>query len=163
MDNKKIIVYAVIFIAIYFLVIKKIFNFLGLTKGEGTRKYDDAVASGNSPFNSSYWRNYLYSGNTPSNGRRPITQTLIDRMKKSAKEVYNSFGTFTDDEGRFMKALAMCKSKAEVSLMSFYFEQAHSDTLLSKMKYGAGSLPENGLSEGELNNAFNFVNSLPTV
>lgn len=159
-DNKNLIVKIGIFIALYFLFLYPVLVKMGLIKGKGDRLAAGEAADPQSPFSPNLWRSYFYQANTPANGRKPLTEQIAARLQISADRVNNAFGYIYDDEALFFKALAECKTRAEVSLMAFYLQQRHTESLLSLMQFGKGNLPENGLSSKEMEQAINYVKKL---
>lgn len=141
-----------------YVVLHKLFG-----KSKTDKQYLAEASDPGSAFGVTFWRNYIYVGSAKPNGRKPVTQEQIDRLKKAADNAYNAFGYFSDDESRFFSALRQCYSKAEVSLMAYLMAQKHNNGLIDRMKSGAGILPENGLNETEMQQAISYVNSLKTV
>lgn len=143
------------------ILVNKVLVAFGLAKGQGTQMYETEVSDANSAFNTAYWRNFYYSGGTQPNGRKPITTALINRAKQAAKTMVNAFGYVTDDEDEVIQAIQLCGTKAIVSLMAFYIANDYKTSLLGLLKYGKNVMPENGLSESELQNIITMVKRLP--
>lgn len=163
MDKDKVITNGLMIAAVYFLFGKPILNFLGITKGAGTNALEQNLQDPGSPFNVDYWRSFYYAGTNQPKGRKPLTNEMLKRLRLAANYFYYGFGYFGEDEESIFKALKMCKSKAEISLMANLVQSTYSGNMLSLMKYGKGDFPNNGLSENELSNVFKIVNSLPKV
>ncbi len=160
-ENEKILFYGLGIGAVYFLFAKPILNFLGITQGAGAAAYNQALQDPANPFSVTYWRSYYYSQGTQPNGRLPLTAEMVSRLREAANYFYYGFGALGEDEESIFKALKMCKSKAEVSIMSNIIQSTYSGNMLSLMKFGKTDLPNGGLSDQELQNAFKIVNSLP--
>lgn len=156
-DPVKIALAIVIVIAAY-IILHKIFG-----KSKGDKVYIAEAENPNSPFNISYWRNFYYQGGSPANGRKPITQAMINRLTDAGDNCYNAFGYLSDDEARFYAGLKKCQSKAEVSYMAYIISTKHNTGLLERMKSGAGIMPENGFNDTEMQTAVNYVKNLKTV
>lgn len=159
-DNAKLIVGAILSL-IVLNKIDKVLQWMGLSKGEGSQAFELQNADPNSAFGVNYWRNFYYSGNTPANGRRPLTEAMLKRARLAANYFYYGFDSLGEDEAAIFKAFNMCTSKADVSLMAFIVQTQYDGNVLSLMKYGKGSLPNSGLSESELQSIFNKVSKLP--
>lgn len=161
--KKETIIKIIGFIAAYFLIIKPLFNKLGITKGKDQKELQQETENEQSPFNGNYWRNFYYQAGVPSNGRMPLTKSIMDKATKAAKLFVNSFGYSKDNEDEAQAAVLQCGSKSVVSLMSFIIARDHKTTMLSLMKYGKNLLPQNGLSDNEIASIIGIVKNMKPV
>lgn len=158
-DNDFLIKAAVIF-AGYFIIAKPILNALGITKSKEENQIITASENPNSAFNKTFWRKYFYAAGTAASGRKPLTNAMIARCKKNAKDIHNAFGYFTDDEAQIKSAFKNCVNQSEVSLTSYWFSEAYNSDLLEYLSEGKGLAPQNGLSNQDIIELFNYVNKL---
>lgn len=161
--KKETIIKIIGFIAAYFLIVKPLFNKLGITKNKDQKELENETENPESPFNGNYWRNFYYQAGAPSNGRMPLTKVLLDKATKAAKLFVNSFGYTKDNEDEAQAAILLCGTKAVVSLMAFIIARDHKTTMLSLMKYGKNLLPQNGLSETETYQILGIVKNMKPV
>ena len=148
-------------VAGYLLFAKPILNYLGITKGKGEHMADQNSQDPNSPLNTKFFEKYLYFKGENGTGKKIIMQSLWDRVKHSAMKLVDGFGYFTDNEDQIMSAIKDMKTKAEISLLSYYLSLYHKRDLIEFLRHGRDLLPENGLSNDELVQVFNYVNNLP--
>jgi hypothetical protein len=160
MEKNKIIINAVMILAIYFLFAKPILKFF---RKPGKESYQAEANDPQSPLNGNFWQRYFYIVGMTANGRRLLSLGTYTKCRDAAKKIFDSFGYINDDETQFFGALNSLSSKSEVSLAASILEQKYNTSLLSLMNYGKGTLPQNGLSDGEINTAINFVNNLPNL
>ena len=158
--NEDFLFKAAVIFAGYFIILKPILNKLGITKSEKEKAIITETENPNSAFNKTFWRTYFYQGGVAPNGRKPITAAMLAKATKNAKNVYNSFGYFVDDEARIKAAFKNCISKSDVSLLSFEFSRLYNTDLLKYLSEGIGILPQNGLSDQDIIEIVNFVNKL---
>lgn len=166
-DNKQTLFKVLLFVALYVFFLHPILVKLGIAKGRGEREADNEIENPNSPWGTKFWHDYLAPKNLIGanviKGRKVVTAEQEKRLNKAAEMCYDSMGTISDNEGLFFSGLALCKTKAEVSLMSDIFTIRYKMNILQWIKDGQGVLPENGLSSEELNQALNYVKNLPTA
>ena len=159
-EMAKILIQFGLFIAVYVLLGKPLLNFLGVTKSKNEKEILKTSENPSSPLNKIFWRKYFYGNKTFASGRKPITAAMLERCTKNAKDIYNGFGYFTDDEPQIKAAFKNCLNQSEVSLTAFEFSRLYSSDLLEYLSEGRGLMPQNGLSDSEIVEILNFVNQL---
>lgn len=158
-STQDLIVKMVLFVLFYFIFAKPVFNFLGITKSKGDRIRDKELSDPNSPFKTDYWRKYYKTAGGSGSGK-VLTVARSNQLKADAKQIYDAFGIFTDDEDKISSAIYDCKTKAEVSIMSYYFTAQYKKDLLTYLANGKDLMPQNGLGDYELNIILTYVDSL---
>lgn len=78
-----------------------------------------------------------------------------------AKNIYDSFGFFYDDEQKFKNAVRLFKTQAQVAQVAQVFSTLYKTDLLSYVKDGYGPSPAAGLSEADYNDFLTLVSKLP--
>lgn len=157
--NKEIAVKIIMIIIVYFLFAKPILKIFG--KGKGAKNYEDEIKNSLSPFLPNLWKRKYYILGMPANGKQIVSLEQYERLVKAQELIVDSFGFFTDDEEQFFRGLQLCKNQSEVSLMAEIMQLKNNKALLQLMRSGKGGLPNNGLSDGEINSAIDFVKNLP--
>jgi hypothetical protein len=160
MEKNKLVINAVMIAAIYLLFARPI---LKIFKRPGNQNYLEESSNPNSAFAGNFWMKYFYIAGMTPGGKRLLPLIIYERCANAAKKIDDAFSTFSDDEKQFFAALNTLKTKVEVSLTAAILEQKYNVTLLSLMQYGRGRLPQNGLSDNELNIATNYVRNLPNL
>jgi len=157
--TQDLIVKISVFIILYLVFAKPIFNWLGITKSKGDRIRDKELSNPESPFKTTYWKRYYqYPGKTTG---KVLSSKRSAELKEDAKKIYQAFGYFTDDEADISGAFYDCKSKAEVSIMSYYFTQGSGQAdLLTYLAHGKDLMPQNGLGDYDLQIIISYVDSL---
>lgn len=161
MNKDKLLINGLLFAGVYLLFGKPILDFLGVTKGQGVKDFEQLAQSANNPFSVDFWRNYFYGSNAQPKGRKPLTNEMLTRLREAANLFYYGFHAFGEDEETIVRAVMMCKSKAEISLMSNIIQDNYGGNMLSLIRYGKTALPNGGLSNSEMTIIFNRVKSLP--
>lgn len=149
--NQDLIVKAGIGLLAYLILAKPVLNFLGITKGEGGKKAEAAGKDINSPFNPGLWTRLKLAP----------TADLNKRTAQAISAILFGLGLVSDDETRVIGAFKLMRSKAEVSYLSQQFNKGTGKDLVAYLMYGANALPQNGLSNDELNTIFTYINRLP--
>lgn len=158
--SQDMITMVIIFVFIYLIFAKPIFNWLGITKSKGDRIRLKELSDPDSPFKTNYWRKYYQSQSNPRG--KKLTSQRVTELHNDAKQIYDAFGVFKDDEDKISSAFFDLKSKAEVSIMSYYFENSYKKDLLTYLANGKDLMPQNGLGDYELNIILDYVSSLKT-
>ena len=160
-ETKYIVIGIALFVG-YRKVIKPVFDFFGLTKSDTDESISVQVSSPQSAFSPNYWRNYFYSAGTTANGRRPLTNTMINQAKQYAKRIYDAMGYLSDDEDEVVGAFTSMGSKSIVSLTCYFFSETYQGkNLLMYLKNGVDILPQNGLSDSIIEDIINTVRNKP--
>jgi len=149
--NQNLLITVAIAGGAFLLFVRPLLVKLGLAAGEGARAVNNLQRLPNNPFSPNY---FLALKIKPS-------ASLIAELEKKAKILWAAFGYFTDDEDAIFAVFKSLRSKAEVSLFSYYFTQYSHVDLLTFLQNGRDVLPENGLSDTEINNILAYVNRLP--
>jgi hypothetical protein len=91
--------------------------------------------------------------------------TILTSASKEAiaKQIYDSFGFFSDDENKFKDAFRKLKTQAQVADIARYFSQKYSKDLLEFIKNGYGPFPNAGLSDADYNDVLKQVTKLPKL
>lgn len=148
-------------IIIYLIFAKPVFNFLGITKSNADRIRNRELENANSPFKTTYWQKYYqYPGKTTG---KKLTQQRFNEMAKNIIILYNAFGYFTDNEDEITGVFYNLKSKSEVSIFSYMFENSYKKDLLTYLGKGKDLMPQNGLGDDDISIIIKYVNSLPAA
>lgn len=78
-----------------------------------------------------------------------------------AKQIYDSFGFWSDDENKFKDAFRKFKTQAQVAQVARLFSQKYGKDLLEFIKNGYGPFPNAGLSDADYNDTLKLVTKLP--
>lgn len=78
-----------------------------------------------------------------------------------AKQIYDSFGFFSDDENKFKDAFRKFKTQAQIAQVARLFSQKYGKDLLEFIKNGYGPFPNAGLSDADYNDTLKLVTKLP--
>lgn len=128
-------------------LIKQIMDKLGLGADPGA---DDSVNLG-SAWNPTYWQQF-------NNFTYVINEATALNY---AKTIHDAFTVFQDDYNRIASVFRLLRTKANVSYLSFVFNNYYQEDLLSFLKDGGGVLPWDGLSQTHLQELVTLVNNLP--
>lgn len=143
----------------YFLFAKPILNFLGITKSGKDRQRQKELENPDSPFKITYWQKFNPNAYSPAGVK--LTQQRKKELLQVAMQIYNAFGYFYDEEAEVAAAFYRLKTKAEVSIVAFIFQDNYKKDLLSYLGDGKGYMPQNGLSDYDISIIINYVNKLP--
>jgi len=80
-----------------------------------------------------------------------------------AKQIYDSFGFFSDDENKFKDAFRKFKTQAQIAQVAKLFSQKYGKDLLEFIKNGYGPFPNAGLSSADYNDMLKQVTKLPKL
>jgi len=160
-QNENILFKVALFGAAYFLFAKPILNFLGITKGKGRQLADQYGSAVLSAFNPALYQKYYYWYNEKANNRKLITVDMTTRITKSAQNLWAAMGYFTDNEDQAFAAFKNLRSQCEVSILAGLLLSAKGKDLLQFLQKGQDILPENGLSDSEIEQIITYVSRLP--
>ena len=149
---------AIVFI-LYFVIAKPLFNFLGITKSKGDRLKAKVSSNPNSPFGVNFFKQYDQNKYSP--GGAKITTARKKQLAAHAHNIKNAMGFWIDDEAVIVSAFHECKNQCEVSIMSALFTQQTDHDLFSFLTDGLGYMPQNGLSDYDMQVLIDYVSSLP--
>lgn len=162
--NEDLLFKIALFGAGYLLFAKPILDALGITKSGTDKNIDYQSSSPDSPFNSNFWQRYMYyQDSMQPKGRKLVTSSIVERINTAIKGLVNGFGYFSDNEDEIIGAVKLMRSKAEISLLSWYLYIKFKRDLLRYLQEGRGVLPQNGLSDNDMKIVLNYVNKLPNV
>lgn len=149
----------VIFALAYFFVAKPLFNFLGITKSKGDRLKNKVASNPKSAFNITYWQEFDQNKYSPYGSK--ITTARKKELQGYAKKIRNAFGFWVDTEPDIVYAFHSCKTQVEVSIMSYLFNQTYKKDMFTMLVEGIGYMPQNGLSDYDIQVLIDYVASLP--
>ena len=159
------IVLAIIIFAFYYLVIKPagkgITDTLGITESADTKAVEKEVQKKGSPFNISLWRNYFYKAPAEPNGRQKLSGVFQLAAPKMVADLKKCFGILSDNEKAIFVFFARFKTQCEISFFSYIFNDVMKKDLISFLREGFNFLPENGLSDADVNKIIKSANKLP--
>lgn len=156
----------IIFAFYYFIILpakKSLTDTLGLTDSADTLNVQKESIKKLSGFNVDFWRNNFYLPPAPINGRKKISGVFQIACFDYVKDLKKNFGFLSDNENGAISFFGRFKSKSELSFFSMIFEQQMKQPLLNFLRKGTNLLPENGLSDKDVNKIISYVNKLPTT
>lgn len=157
--SQDLLVKFVLVIILYLVFAKPVFDYLGITKSKGDRIRAKQLSDPNSCFKTEFWKKYYQHANKTTG--KKLSLALSQQLQSIAKEIYEAFGYWTDDESKISGAIYRLKTKAEVSIMASYFQNAYHVDLLTYLSNGKDTMPQNGLGDYELQIIINYVDKLP--
>jgi hypothetical protein len=151
-DNSKILLYGGGLLIVYFGILRPLLEKLGLARSQAEQQVinQQNLPNNKNPFSSTYWK-------TIPNAKL-ITRNATNAL---AKRIFDAMGYFSDDESAVFSVFTQLKTKTQVSWLADIFQQNYKMDLLDFLKRGKGQLPQAGLSDTELQQVLNIVNSLP--
>lgn len=112
----KIIIYAVLILAAYFLIIRPVLIKIGIIKSAEDKKREKTVAqygtATDSPFSPSLWKK----------GGTVLTKASAEKL---ADQINDAIGFFSDDENEVYGAMRQLKTKTQLSFLADIFQQRH--------------------------------------
>lgn len=150
-NNDTVLILAAVGIG-YFAVLKPLLVTLGI---QDSREEKDIANQGNlsnekNPFSPAYWKS------------RNCTILNRGAADSYAKQIFDAFGFFGDDEDQAINVFRQLKSKCQVSFLADVFAQNYKKDLFTYLRDGSQSSGFwGGLSDGDLNTVIKIVNSLP--
>lgn len=135
-----------------FFVVKSALEKLGIWRSGDTRDLDSASSDPLRWWNPTFWR----SKPTNISYTNPITESTARQM---AKNIYDAFGWFNDNEEQAINVFKQLPSQAAGSFVSYAFQNEYNMDLLTFLR--GGSWPQDRLSDNDVNTIDDFVNGLP--
>lgn len=141
-------------IAVYlaYKLVKKILDFLGVTKSQATASLDDAATNPNSFWNPNYWKDVK-----PANASYSYAFTW-DQAAALAGKLYDAFGAFNDDEEQAINVFKQCRTKANASYICYVFQFIYGEDCLKFLR--GGWWPQDRLSDADVYEINQYVNNL---
>lgn len=159
------IVLAIIIFAFYYLVIKPaskgITDVIGITDSADTKAVEKEVQNIKSPFSESLWRNYFYKAPATPNGRQKLSGVFQLAAPKMVRDLKKCFGILSDNEKAVFVFFARFKTQCEISFFAACFNEIMKKDLLSFLREGFNALPQNGISDANVNKIIKAANKLP--
>lgn len=134
---------------IAFSVIKKILIFLHIWDDPKSTALDQAAIDPNSFWRPDFWRksqNYSYTIDTPT-------------AQAYAKEIYDAFGAFDDNEDQAIGVFRRLRTKANLSFLADVFNQVYGQDLLTFLR--GGIWPKDRLSDDDVALINSMIAALP--
>lgn len=135
--------------------VKKILDFLGITKSQATISLDDAMSNPKSPWNPQYYLNLLSAGVQWTSG---INTATADQWIQDIKDAMGFFG---DNESQVMGVLKRCQTQATLSFLSWEYQHNTGEDFLSFLRGRSSFYPWAGLSDDDLYSVQNYILQLP--
>jgi len=135
-----------------FSLIRQILETIGIWDSADTKSLDNAAIDPLSWWNPGYYKTKPFNVNYT----RPITTSQAQEL---AKQLYNSFGFFNDEEESAISVFRSLPSKAAGSFLSDIFTQMYNQDLLTFLR--GGVWPQDRLSDADVNTINQYVNNLP--
>lgn len=133
-------------------LVKKILDFLGVTKSPETAGLDAAATDPNSFWNPNYWQTVK-----PAGAYYTYTFTY-DQAAELAKSLYDAFGMFNDNEEQAINVFKQCHTKANASYICYVFQSIYGEDCLTFLR--GGWWPQDRLSDTDVWTITNYVNNL---
>lgn len=147
-----------VFIILYLIFAKPVFNWLGITKSQADRQRKKVFQDPDTPFKGKLVTMYY---KMPGNSKtKTFTGARSNELAAITMKIYNCFGTWGDNENGCAAAFYELKTKCEVSYVAYLFENYIGKDLLSYLQHGKDILPQNGLSDYDVSIIINYVNNL---
>ena len=163
-QSQTYIVLAVIIFSFYYLIIRPAKNSLaeslGLRDNADNTAVQNEVQKDNSPFATNLWHNFFYMPPAQPNGRAKISGVLQLAVPKMVKDLKKCFGILSDNDRGISQFFSRFKSQCEVSFFAQAFLQIEKRDLLEFLQKGFNFLPENGMSDKDINKLIKIVNNL---
>jgi len=148
--SQDLLIKAAVFVILYLIFAKPVFNWLGITKSKNDRIREKEISSNDSPFMGDFYkkRNVTFSA-----ARKPF---IID----AGLNIHKAMGVFSDDEDLIIKSFKQLKTQAEVSKVAEAIEVATKKDLLTWLMKGQDIMPQNGISDYDLGIVISYVKNL---
>lgn len=134
-------------------LVKKILDFLGVTKSEASQGLDNASTNPNAFWNPNFWQTIK-----PANAAYSYAISY-DTAAEWAKTLYDSFGIFNDNEEQAIGVFKQCRTQANASYLCYVFQHLYGEDCLSFLR--GGWWPQDRLSDADVYTINNYVNALP--
>lgn len=134
---------------IAFSVLKKILISLHIWEDPKSQALDQAAIDPSSPWRPDYWRksqNYSYAIDTAT-------------AQAYAKEIYDAFGYFDDNEDQAIGVFRRLRTKANLSFLADIFNQLYGQDLLTFLR--GGIWPKDRLSDDDVSQINSMIAALP--
>lgn len=147
--------------ALYFLVVKPIFQKVGIEKTKDERGQSQTIKNlENQPTNKNPFSGKLFLRGMPRG-----TRLLTEKSSKGlAKALYSAFSIFGDNESKAFGIFRQFRTQAQVAQMVSNFYDMYTLDLYNFLKNGKPGFfttPFTGLNNNELNIIINIINKLP--
>lgn len=136
-------------------LLKKILDFLGITKSQATISLDTASTDPNSPWNPNYYLNLLSKGVTWSGG---ITRTTAEQWLSEINDALSFWG---DSESKVIGVLKRCPTQATLSFLAWVYNQDKGEDFLAYLRGRSSWYPWAGLSDSDLYDVSQYISKLP--
>ena len=133
-------------IAVYFAVVKPLFEKLGLKDSKEDKETDKAAVT--VAFNPKYWEDLLKKKTIDSS--KLITTT---KAKELAKIINSAIDEFPDNKSKIITAIKQIRTKAQLSQIVFQFNIAYKNDLFTALR--------SSFSDKEMVSLIKLINSLP--
>ncbi len=133
---------------IYFGILDPLLKFLGIKTSADSAALDSAASNPNSFWSPQFWKNQ----------RNAIIMTRSS-AESIAKNVYDAFGAFNDNEEQAIGALKALHYQTQVSFLSDVFFQLYSMDLITFLR--GGSWPQDRLSDSDVQDLNLYLSKLP--
>lgn len=154
-NHDNLIIGGAVLAVLYFGIIRPITNKLGLTQSEKDRAEAAMIAEAN---NNEGWNPAFYKT------RFPYTIMLMTNAtaEARAKQIYDAFGFFNDDEDKIYAVFRLLKSKAQLSQLCDAYSRLYKQDLLRRLQT-PWHYAKDGLTAAEFAIIAGMVQKLPTV
>jgi hypothetical protein len=139
---------------IAFTLIKKILEKFGIWDSQDTKDLDHASEDPNSFWNPVFWQTAK-----PANAQWTYAITYSTAVDY-AKQIYDAFGVFNDDEEAVIGVFKLCRTKANASYIAYAFQHEYGEDLLKFLR-GSWIWPQDRLSDADVNEINQYINRLP--
>jgi len=133
-------------------LVKKILDFLGVTKDRDTADLDNAATDPNSFWNPMYWKNIKPAGASYSYA------FTSEQAAALAQQLYDAFGAFNDNEEQAINVFKQCRTQANASYICYIFQSIYGEDCLTFLR--GGWWPQDRLSDTDVNTINRYVSNL---
>lgn len=143
---------------VYFGIIRPITNKLGLTQSEKDKIEENRIeeANNNQGWNPNFWQT------VPNNRYPKVTRFKDSYAEQYAKDIYNAFGFFNDDEDKIYTVFRAMRSQVHLSQVVYYFNKNYKMDLLRRLQTPWYYMKD-GLDPKEFAIVASMVNKLPVI
>ena len=146
-EDRKLFIYVGSAVAAYVLIVNPILKKLGIRTSQAIQQAQQGGV--NNPFNPLFWK---------QSGALLITNNAVENM---ITKIHGAFTIFQDDFNAVYGVFKQLKTQSQVSYLADRFRQKYNADLITFLGNGGGILPWDGLSDSQLTQIVNYVNSLP--
>lgn len=140
---------------IAFVLLKQILEFLGIWDSGNKKKLNQLAADPNSFWSPTFWQRI-----NPSNTGWTYALTE-DQAKALIKQIKGAFGILNDSPEQVKAVFRSLQTKANASFIAWEFQKTDGTDLLAYLRNGGGLLPWDGLSDADILQINDYINSLP--